>query len=237
MMVNVNLNTTCLGTVVQHFKNVERLYLIVSYLNYHKSRDVVWWFKGKEDAPCLTWYSVISMKICSWFHCNLLCPSVNTSHYSGVTEGRWRLKSSTTGLLVDQRDQLTIKKASLFHIILALVRGIHQSAVVSPCKWPVMMTVFHATMSSCEKNNTTPLLVKRPRQNGRNFPDDIFKRIFLNENVWILFNISLRFVPKVRVNNIPALVQIMAWRRPGDKPSSEPMVIQLLRHICVTRPQ
>ena len=39
------------------------------------------------------------------------------------------------------------------------------------------------------------------------------------------------------INNIPALVQIMAWRRPGDKPLSEPMMVNLLTHICVTRPQ
>ena len=36
--------------------------------------------------------------------------------------------------------------------------------------------------------------------------------------------------------NIPVLVQIMAWRRPGDKPLSEPVVVNLLTHICVTRP-
>ena len=29
----------------------------------------------------------------------------------------------------------------------------------------------------------------------------------------------------------------MAWRRPGDKPLSEPMMENLLTHICVTRPQ
>ena len=34
----------------------------------------------------------------------------------------------------------------------------------------------------------------RPRQNGRHFPDDIFKWIFLNENVWISINILLKFV-------------------------------------------
>ena len=56
----------------------------------------------------------------------------------------------------------------------------------------------------------------RPRQNGRHFADDIFKRIFLNENVEISIKISLKFVPKGRINNIPALVQVMAWRRPGD---------------------
>ena len=35
-----------------------------------------------------------------------------------------------------------------------------------------------------------------PRQNGRHFPDNIFKCIFLNENVWILIKISLKFVRK-----------------------------------------
>ena len=60
----------------------------------------------------------------------------------------------------------------------------------------------------------------RPRQNGRYFTDDIFKCIFLNENAWISLKISLWFVPGGPINNIPSLVQIMAWRRPGDKPLS-----------------
>ena len=77
----------------------------------------------------------------------------------------------------------------------------------------------------------------RPRQNGHHFADDTFKRIFLNENVAILIKISLKFVHKGQINNIPALVLIMAWRRPGDKPLSEPMVVRLPTHICVTRPQ
>ena len=77
----------------------------------------------------------------------------------------------------------------------------------------------------------------RPRQNGRHFADDIFKYIFLNENVWIPIKISLKFVPKGRINNIPALVLKIAWRRPGDKPLSEPMMVSLPTHICVTRPQ
>ena len=77
----------------------------------------------------------------------------------------------------------------------------------------------------------------RPRQNGRHFADDTFKRIFLNENVGISIKISLKFVHKGPINNIPALVQIMAWRRPGDKPLSESMMVSLLTHICVARPQ
>ena len=39
------------------------------------------------------------------------------------------------------------------------------------------------------------------------------------------------------INNSPTLIQIMAWRRSGDKPLSEPMMVCLLTHICVTRPQ
>ena len=43
----------------------------------------------------------------------------------------------------------------------------------------------------------------RPGQNGRHFPDDHLKYIFLKENIWIPINISLKCVPKGRINNIP----------------------------------
>ena len=44
----------------------------------------------------------------------------------------------------------------------------------------------------------------RPKQNGRHFTDDIFNCIFLDENVWITINISLKIVHKGSINNIPA---------------------------------
>ena len=75
----------------------------------------------------------------------------------------------------------------------------------------------------------------RPRQDGRCFPDNIFKRIFVNEIIWIWIKISLKFVPRCRINNISALVQKLALGRQGDKPLSEPMMVSLLTHICVTR--
>ena len=90
----------------------------------------------------------------------------------------------------------------------------------------------HTCVSRCLRVNTL-----RPRQNGHHFADDTFKWIFLNENIRISIKTSLKFVPGGSINNIPALVQIMAWHRPGDKPLSEPMMIILLTHICVTRPQ
>ena len=75
-----------------------------------------------------------------------------------------------------------------------------------------------------------------PRWRVRYFLD-IFKYIFVNENVWISIEISPKFVPRGINNNIPALVQIMAWHRPGAKPLSEPMSVSLLTHICASRPQ
>ena len=66
------------------------------------------------------------------------------------------------------------------------------------------------------------------------FPDDIFKMIFMNENLCISIKISLKIV---LINHIQALAQIMGWRRPGDKPLSEPIVVRLMTHVCITRSQ
>ena len=77
----------------------------------------------------------------------------------------------------------------------------------------------------------------KPRQNGRYLPENILKGIFLIEKELILPKISLKFVSKVRIYNIPALVQIMAWCRSGDKPISGPMTVSSVTHLCVARPQ
>ena len=87
--------------------------------------------------------------------------------------------------------------------------------------------------------DVTELLINklRPKQNGCHFADDKFKCIFLNEIVWISITLSLKFDPKGPTNIIPALVQIMAWHPPGNKPLSGPMMARLPTHICVTRLQ
>ena len=55
--------------------------------------------------------------------------------------------------------------------------------------------------------------------------------MFLDENILISINISSKFIPKNQINNIPAL-------SPGRrKPLSEPLMIIILSHLCVTRPQ
>ena len=78
-----------------------------------------------------------------------------------------------------------------------------------------------------------------PRQYGRHFADD--KQCFYTHfREWKYSNsieMLLKFVTECPHNNFPALVQIIVWCRRGDKPVSEPMVVGLLMHICVTRPQ
>ena len=69
-----------------------------------------------------------------------------------------------------------------------------------------------------------------------------FQTAFSHAFTWMkMYEFPLRFhkkfVPKGVINNIPALVHIMAWHGPGDKPLSEPMMVTLRMHICVNRPQ
>ena len=54
--------------------------------------------------------------------------------------------------------------------------------------------------------------------------------------IYISIKVSPKFVPKSPINNILALVQILSWRRSGDKPLSEPMMFTDA-YICVTQPQ
>ena len=55
---------------------------------------------------------------------------------------------------------------------------------------------------------------------------DIFNQIVLKENGRIPIQISRNFFPGSLIDNKPALVQVMAWRRTGDKPLSAPMMLQ-----------
>ena len=81
------------------------------------------------------------------------------------------------------------------------------------------------------------LTTLRQRQHGRHFADDIFKRIFLNENVLISINISLKFIPKGPLDNMSALVQIMAWWWKGSSHYLNQWWLNLMMHIRVTQPQ
>ena len=85
-----------------------------------------------------------------------------------------------------------------------------------------LLTICVDSSSPFQHQNFTTIVINtlRSRQEGCHFPDDVFTCIFAHENVENLVAISLKFVP--------ALLQIMAWRGPGDKPLNEPMMISLL---------
>ena len=72
---------------------------------------------------------------------------------------------------------------------------------------------------------------------GRHQMATIFQITFWNPfswmKMWFRFKFHWSLFP---INNIPALIQIMAWHRPDDKPSSESMMFGLATHICVTQP-
>ena len=88
-----------------------------------------------------------------------------------------------------------------------------------------MVLMKHSTidtklLQSVRSRYTSELNILRPRQNGRHFPNDIFKRSLSDENVRVSINISLNFVPYGSNDKKPALVQIMALPQSGDKPLS-----------------
>ena len=67
----------------------------------------------------------------------------------------------------------------------------------------------------------------------------IMQKTFLTVFSWMkMFEFWFKFhwscVPD---GQLKALVQIMAWHWKGDKPLSEPMMVSLLTHICITWPQ
>ena len=116
--------------------------------------------------------------------------------------------------------------SSLFTSKLLCGKNICVLPVLAPGHQQPQYWTLHYAFMSFQLFNTLRL-----RQNGCHFADNIFKCIFLNENVWIAIQISLKFFPRGPINNIPALVKLLAWHQPGNKPLFEPMMVSLLMHM------
>ena len=151
---------------------------------------------------------------------------VNSPHKGPVTRKIFPFDDVIMGLCFFTLD--------IVSIIMALISRVITSVQISLCFVVILSKVCYRTRWRVTSNILNTL---RPRENGRHFPDDAFNRIFVYENIRISIKFSLKFVPKGPIHNIAALVLIMAWRRPGDKPLSGPMMVRLPTHICVTRPQ
>ena len=114
-------------------------------------------------------------------------------------------------------------------IMSALVKGV--ASVLCGCDY-LLMPNYRCWFSSS-------LLTHWGRDKMADISQTIFSNVFSSMKMLefrLQFHWSL-FTDKGPINKIPALVQIMAWRRPGDKPLSEPMLVNLSTQICVTRPQ
>ena len=152
-----------------------------------------------------------------------------------VVAGTWgqaHLQKSITIFILTTNVLNAWKKHMWFHFISFTV------VKCSVCEFHAAASLMAASRAGLLDSLTC--LSRRPQENiglthwGRDEIDDILQTTF---SIWISIKISPKFVPKGPINNIRALVQIMAWRRPGDKPLSEPIVVRSLTHICVTRPQ
>ena len=138
---------------------------------------------------------------------------------------------------IDAWWHMYVSNNSVYKLVNMLGRMITASTIVI-----LFTNWWRISAASMLSNALLRLLVSNalgPGQNGLHFPDEIFKCIFVNENIWILIKVSLNFVPYGKINNISALVQIMAWRRPSDKPLSEPMMAEFtdacMRHSVSMR--
>ena len=85
-------------------------------------------------------------------------------------------------------------------------RQYHELQFYRYCHFTIVAKQLNYVFMEMHKMSESIINTLRLRQNGRHLPNDIFKCIFSNENIWISIKFSLKFVPEGPINNIPALV-------------------------------
>ena len=104
--------------------------------------------------------------------------------------------------------------------------GLNVDCIYIMCQqWAAIFGIGHQTLTHWGRDKMAAILQMT------------FQMHFLEWKCMHSIENSLKFVPKSPINNVPALFQIMACCRPGDKPLSETMMVRLPMHICVTQPQ
>ena len=134
--------------------------------------------------------------------------------------------------LLPGRRSCNLKWATFKHMLVLYVWAFSVKFNSGECQMISLIGSDNGTAVTVVELNTL-----RPRQNGQHF-----RTTFSNVFSWMkMCDLRLKFhwslFPGVHLTIFLSLVQIMAWRCPGDKPLSEPMMFSLLMHICVTRPQ
>ena len=146
--------------------------------------------------------------VIKWKHFPRYWPFVRGIHRSPVKsphKGQWRgalmfsLICVWINNWVNNREAGDLRRYRAHHDVTVMNK--FNNTMVKPDPW-LLRTNHKLTCHWI----TIRVNTSRPRRNGRHFADDILKCIFLNENVWIPIEISLKFVPKGPIDNIPALV-------------------------------
>ena len=149
-------------------------YLLFRYTKATKSHWVVRAGRGITKSVTMYWYAIDSQAIwenleywCDWSSDFVEFTSLPVFFYAVVFK-------------------LRTNNAIIFYAMLNLVK---RNPAISPLP-------THG--KKCSNHTLLYQLFDtlRLRQNGHYFPDNVFKWIFLNENVWISIKISLHFVPK-----------------------------------------
>ena len=155
--------------------------------------------------------------VMKWKHFPRNCPSVRRIHRSPVNsphKGQWRRALMFSLICVWINGWVNNREAG----DLRRHRAHYDFIVMNEAILKEMDIILWRRLEKIPWWTVSRVNTFRPTPNGRHFTDATFKRIFMNWNVRVLIEISMKFVPKSPINNSPALVQIMAWRRPGDKP-------------------
>ena len=80
-----------------------------------------------------------------------------------------------------------------------------------PGKWELFFSDLSLEIQA--KSSTIHINILRREQKGLHYVDDIFKCINVNQNLHILIQISVKFVPDDLTDKKISLIQEMAWRQ------------------------
>ena len=134
---------------------------------------IVWW------RCCMIWYDMIWYTLwCDVMWFDMIWYGVYTSYI--IHHIIYHISYHVTS------HHITSHHITIFDEISPMQRIIYLSTLSCVGNIKVLHTWWHSI-------SYLPLNTLRPRQSGRHFPDDIFKSIFLNENVCI----SIKMFPEV----------------------------------------
>ena len=177
----------------------------IYYWNKYRITDAI----GNEPLTCCAQHD----DVIKWNHCRVSGPLCGNSPATFPHKGQWQrvlmfsVICAWTNGWVNNRDASDLRRHRAHYGVIVII------------KFQLPRSV---SVQGKETNFTHLPLDKM----AAILADDLLKLIFFYGNDRIAIRISLKFVPGSPIDNKPALVQAMAWRRIGEKPLPELMLTQ-----------